>query len=63
MKPNLKYECWGRFFSHFENKLIPSWEQGIWEKHWELAPSWEQACSQLVPSLTKNTAFGFSLHH
>ncbi len=39
------------FFSQFENELVPSWERGKWEKHWEL-----------VPSLTKNTASVLSLH-
>ncbi len=38
--------AWGRIFSQFENELVPSWEQGIWEKHWELVPSWEWARSQ-----------------
>ncbi len=46
----------GCIFSQFENELVPSWERGIWEKHWELVPSRERACSQLVPSLTTNTA-------
>ncbi len=50
------YESWDRIFSQFENELVHSWEQGIWEKHWELVPSWERARSQLVHSLTKNTA-------
>jgi hypothetical protein len=26
-------EVRGRIFSQFENELVPSWEQGIWEKH------------------------------
>jgi hypothetical protein len=51
-----KYKYRGPIFNQFVNELVPRWERGIWEKHWELAPSWERACSQLVPSLTKNTA-------
>jgi hypothetical protein len=50
------HQSWGRIFSHFENKIVPSWERGIWEKHWEHVPSWDRAHSQLVSSLTKNTA-------
>jgi hypothetical protein len=52
---------WGRIFSQCDKELVPSWERVIWEKHWELVvPSWERARSQLVSSLTKNTASGLN---
>ncbi len=54
--PILSITYSSRIFSQFENELVPSWEQGIWEKHWELVPSWERARSQLFSSQTKNTA-------
>ncbi len=53
----------GRIFSQFENELVPSWERGIREKHWELILNWEQARSQFISSLTKNTASGVNFYN